>query len=150
MRVGTLHIGVSVLLLRHGRILLGKRLGSHGAGQWATPGGHLEYGETPQQCACRELKEETGLNIDRLRIGPWSHACFTQYQRQYATLLILARAQSGEPQCLEPEKCAGWQWFSPHALPAPLFLPLASAVADFGPALWDELRWPEVALPALF
>jgi len=37
----------------------------HNAGHWAFPKGHPEKGETPQQTAERELKEETGLNISR-------------------------------------------------------------------------------------
>ena len=42
-------------------IILGKRKNAHGDGEWAPPGGHLEFGETPIECAIRELKEETGL-----------------------------------------------------------------------------------------
>ena len=39
-------IGVGVIVLRGGRVLLGRRRGSHGADSWALPGGHLEEGET--------------------------------------------------------------------------------------------------------
>lgn len=35
----------------------------HQSGHWAFPKGHAELGETPQQTAVRELKEETGLGI---------------------------------------------------------------------------------------
>lgn len=38
----------------------------HHAGHWAFPKGHADLGETPQQTAERELKEETGLTIQRL------------------------------------------------------------------------------------
>ena len=43
------------------RILVGLRKGSHGAGQWALPGGWLEKGEEFLDCALRELREETGI-----------------------------------------------------------------------------------------
>ncbi|HEU5357581.1 MAG TPA: NUDIX domain-containing protein, partial [Gemmatimonadales bacterium] len=47
-------LGVGVLILREGKLLLGQRRGSHGAGTWAPPGGHLDSGESVEQCACRE------------------------------------------------------------------------------------------------
>lgn len=37
-------VGVAAVILREGRVLLGERIGSHGAHTWATPGGHLEWG----------------------------------------------------------------------------------------------------------
>jgi 8-oxo-dGTP diphosphatase len=56
-------VGVGVIVLRNGLVLLGRRIGSHGAGSWALPGGHLEFGESVEQCAAREVLEETGLDI---------------------------------------------------------------------------------------
>ncbi|TDC69636.1 NUDIX domain-containing protein [Micromonospora sp. KC606] len=45
----------------HGRILLQRRTDS---GNWSLPGGAMDIGETLQQCAVREVKEETGLDIE--------------------------------------------------------------------------------------
>lgn len=45
-------VGVGVLILRDGKVLLGRRKGSHGAGCWSAPGGHLEFGEVVEDCAC--------------------------------------------------------------------------------------------------
>ncbi|MTD29055.1 nucleotide triphosphate diphosphatase NUDT15 [Erwinia sorbitola] len=119
-------IGVGVLIFRDGKLLLGKRKGSHGAGDWATPGGHLEFGETPQQCAQREAAEETGLLLGECVQGPYTNNIFCSEQKHYVTLFMLAFEASGTPQRCEPDKCEGWQWFDPAALPQPLFAPLNS------------------------
>lgn len=38
-------IGVGVCIVKNNLVLMGKRSGSHGAGQWDFPGGHLEFNE---------------------------------------------------------------------------------------------------------
>ena len=42
-------VGVGVMVFKDGKILLAKRKGSHGAGEYAFPGGHLEFGESFEQ-----------------------------------------------------------------------------------------------------
>jgi 8-oxo-dGTP diphosphatase len=50
-----------VLLARGGEVLLVKRAYAPRAGAWCLPAGFMEYGETPEHCAVRELREETGI-----------------------------------------------------------------------------------------
>lgn len=119
-------IGVGVLIFRDGQVLLGKRKGSHGAGDWSAPGGHLEFGETPQQCAARETREECGLIIGDCVAGPYTNDIFPAGEKHYVTLFMLAYHATGTPECREPDKCEGWQWCDPAALPQPLFAPLNS------------------------
>jgi 8-oxo-dGTP diphosphatase len=117
--------GVGVLLLRDGKILLGRRRGSHGAGDWAPPGGHVDEGESAEATARREVLEETGLVIERTRVGPVTEDRFPE-GKHYLTTFVAADAPAGEPQNLEPTKCEGGAWFDWDGLPAPLFLPLLS------------------------
>jgi len=51
-----------VLLIEEGRVLLVRRKFDPRAGQWCLPAGFMEAGETPEQTAVRELREETGLD----------------------------------------------------------------------------------------
>jgi 8-oxo-dGTP diphosphatase len=123
-------VGVAAILIRDGRVLLGQRIGSHGAGSWALPGGHLEFGETPEDCARREVLEETGLVVATFERGPFVSDVFADERKHYVTLFVIARDVGGEPAIVEPDKCLGWQWFDWSALPAPLFLPLATLRAS--------------------
>jgi 8-oxo-dGTP diphosphatase len=120
-------VGVGVLVFdAAGRVLLGLRRGAHGAGTWSAPGGHLEWGESFEDCARREVAEETGLMLDELQAGPVTNDVFAAEGRHYATVVMLARHPGGTPQRLEPDKCERWDWFDWQALPEPLFAPLAS------------------------
>ncbi len=119
-------IGVSCLVEREGKFLLGLRKGSHGAGEWATPGGHLEFGESVEECARRELLEETGLTAGSVILGPWVENVMESSCKHYVTLFAYMRDCTGEPELLEPDKCDGWDWFSASEWPQPLFCPLVS------------------------
>lgn len=123
-------IGVGVIVLREGCVLLGERRGAHGAGSWALPGGHLEFGESIEDCAIRETLEETGLGLCKLQRGPYTSDVFVAEGRHYVTLFMLAEAEPGEARLLEPDKCAGWHWYRWSALPEPLFAPLATLQAS--------------------
>lgn len=117
-------VGVAAVIVRDGAILLGERIGSHGANTWATPGGHLEVGESIEQCAIRETQEETGLAIDFVRKLTFTNDVFEKEGKHYITLFVLAKARDGEPQVMEVDKCKQWQWFELDSLPEPLFLPI--------------------------
>jgi len=55
------------MIFKDGKVLLGRRKGSHGEGEYAWPGGHLEYMESIKECARREVREETGMEIKNIR-----------------------------------------------------------------------------------
>ncbi|MEO7065274.1 MAG: NUDIX hydrolase [Rhodanobacter sp.] len=129
-RTGSPLVGVGVIVVRNGLLLLGQRMGSHGAGTWALPGGHLEFGESVAQCAAREVREETGLELEVIRPGPYTNDVFASEGKHYVTLFVVAQSASGQPVVCEPDKCTGWQWFRWTELPTPLFQPLATLHAS--------------------
>lgn len=120
-------VGVGVIVLKEGKILLGERLASHGAGTYAIPGGHMEFGESFEETALRETAEETGLTdieIQDLVCVKSDHV----YGRHFVTIGMVAEWKSGEPIAIEPEKARNWQWYSPEELPENIFLPSKAVI----------------------
>ncbi|KAK4166324.1 Nudix hydrolase 1 [Cladorrhinum sp. PSN259] len=97
-----------------GNIVLGVRKGSHGAGTWQFPGGHLEVGESWSDCAERETLEETGLVVKAERFLAATNDVFDPAGKHYITIFMLCKRidENAEPQVLEPHKCESWSWKS--------------------------------------
>ncbi|MBA3958689.1 MAG: NUDIX domain-containing protein [Parachlamydiaceae bacterium] len=125
-------VGVGVVVIKEGKVLLGKRKGAHGAGNWSFPGGHLEFEEQVRDCAIRELEEETSLKAVSIQESHWVEDIMEKDNKHYITLYMIVTQFQGEPQLLEPHKCEGWQWFAWDALPSPLFVPIHSLIAKVG------------------
>ena len=123
-----------MLIRRDRKVLLGRRRGSHGAGTWALPGGHLEFQEELEACVRREVREETGLAVTNVRFGTLTNDIFEREARHYVTVFMVCDYASGELQNLEPEKCDEWGWFGWDELPRPLFLAMENVLkTDFTP-----------------
>lgn len=60
-----LKLATLVYALRDEQVLLVRRTGEPNRGLWVAPGGKLDIGESPDECAVREMREETGLVIER-------------------------------------------------------------------------------------
>ncbi len=61
-------VGVGGVIVHRGRVLLVRRGSEPLKGQWSIPGGMLELGEDLGEAARRELKEETGLEVEPLEV----------------------------------------------------------------------------------
>jgi len=57
-------VGVGAIAICDGKILLVKRGSKPGRGKWTVPGGLVEVGETVQETVVREVKEESGLDVE--------------------------------------------------------------------------------------
>ena len=117
-------VGVTVIVMKDNKVLLGKRKSAHGEGSWGFPGGHLELNESIEDCVRRETQEETGLTLDEVVMGPFTNDIFEQQDKHYVTLFTLSRLANGEARVMEPDKCEQWEWFTWDNLPQPLFLPI--------------------------
>lgn len=123
-------IGVGAIIKKGDKILFGKRKNAHGDGTWSFPGGHLEFGESVEDCAKRETEEETGLIINNFKKTIFTEDVFEKENKHYITLYAMAEIYEGEPIVAEPEKCEGWEWFSWDNPPQPLFIPIENLLKD--------------------
>jgi len=113
-------VGIGVMIMKDGKVLLGKRKGSFGSGEYAFPGGHLEYMESFLECAKRETREESGIEIKNVQFKYLGN--LKEYTpKHFIHVGIIADWESGEPNIMEPYKCDGWGWYDLNNLPTPLF-----------------------------
>ena len=127
--------GVGVVLFKGNKVLIGERMGSHGAGVYSFPGGHLEAKDALTHhpigglgvCAEREVLEETGIICRAFSIDHFRDDLFTTFdilsedgKKIYTTPYILAEYLHGGTHQLfgnkevvvprEPNKCKRWEW----------------------------------------
>lgn len=116
-------VGLGIVLInKEGKVLIGKRKGSH-AQKYSIPGGHLELGETFEQCAIREIKEETDLDVTNpVVIGVTNNLeTFKEEGKHYISIIVLVTEFIGELKNMEPDKNEEWLWCNPQDLPQPHF-----------------------------
>jgi 8-oxo-dGTP diphosphatase len=126
-------VGLGVIIVnKDGKILIGKRKGKH-APYYSIPGGHLENGETFEDGAKREIKEETGLILKNAKVIGVTNNLET-YKKEgihNISVHVLCTDVEGKEKVLEPNKCEGWKWTSPKNLPKPHFDASKMAVENY-------------------
>lgn len=134
-------VGIGVFVFKDGKFLMGQRRGAHGAGHWSIPGGHLEFGETFEETATREVLEETGVNITNVRFGAVTNDHFKEEDKHYVTVWMLSDWKSGKERITEPDKFVEMRWRDFDTLPEPLFLPWKQLLySQFIDAMKHELK----------
>ncbi|WP_405824491.1 NUDIX domain-containing protein [Streptomyces sp. NBC_00838] len=141
-------VGVHLLLQdEHGRILLGLRHpdSPYAGGMWHFLAGHCER-ESAITCLVREAKEEAGLVIDPsdVEFAHLVHLVDSPRAQPRIQLIFRARAWSGTPETLEPDRCAEWRWWHPTDLPeqvVPYTRAAINGIAAGHP--YSEMGWGE-------
>jgi 8-oxo-dGTP diphosphatase len=116
-------VGVGVFVWKDGKFLMGQRIGKHGQGSWSVPGGWLEYRESFEDCAKREIAEETGMKITNVHFVALTNNIFKDEDVHSLTVWLESDWVSGEPTILEPDKFVRQEWHIFKDLPSPLFMP---------------------------
>lgn len=117
-------VGVGIIVRRNDEVLLLRRKNVHGEGTWSTPGGHLDPGETPEECAVREVREETGVEVGSVRFLAITNDVFKKEKRHYVTVWMEATYLSGTETVAAEHEMSEVGWYPATSLPNNLFLSL--------------------------
>lgn len=115
-----------VYLLREGaagtEVLLQLRQGTgYMDGHWAAAAGHVERGETAEQAARREVREEVAVeDLVLTFVTAMQRTAHDLPIDERVDFFFTARSWTGEPRIVEPAKCADLRWFALDALPEPV------------------------------
>lgn len=136
-------VGFGVMLLKNNKVLLGKRNDDaekadsalHGEGTWTMPGGKLEFGEGFEEGAKREVLEETGIMLDKVKLICVNNDMVMNSEKpaHFVTLGFFADENyfKGEAKVMEPDEIVEWRWFDLNELPKNLFFPSAEILENY-------------------
>ncbi|MDD5177711.1 MAG: NUDIX domain-containing protein [Candidatus Nanoarchaeia archaeon] len=133
-RVGA---GIGVMMLRNNKVLLGKRHDNpgkadsalHGEGTWTMPGGRLEFGESFEDGAEREVLEETGIKLRKFGV-----ICVNNERLKdahFVTIGLFSEDFEGDPRVMEPDEITEWKWFELDKLPNNIFFPSKKILENY-------------------
>jgi ADP-ribose pyrophosphatase YjhB (NUDIX family) len=97
-----------IITNRDGKVLLLEHILRPGSG-WGIPGGFIEHGEQPDAAIRREIREETGLELENLK--------FLRVRTLHRHIEMLFRAESSGTARVLSREIKGFGWFEPDAMP---------------------------------
>ncbi|MGP8250760.1 MAG: NUDIX hydrolase [Terracidiphilus sp.] len=129
-------VGVGAVIVNDGRVLLVRRGRDPMKGHWTLPGGVLEVGESLAQGVAREVREETGLEVDVLELVELLDRIHREDSRvrfHYVIADYLCRVTGGELRAASDADAVRWveraEWNSHSAL---LLDPITARVIEKG------------------
>jgi len=132
-------VGFGVMMLKDGKVLLGKRHEDptktvfKETGTWTMPGGKLDYQEDLYEGAKREVKEETDIELKNCKV-----ICINNDMNEHAhfiTIGLLAVHEKGDfegwAKVMEPDEIVEWKWFGTNELPEKIYFPSAHVLDNY-------------------
>ena len=117
---------VDVIIVQESKIILIERANEPYG--WALPGGFVDYGETLEAAAIREILEETNMRATNITpLGAYSDPA--RDPRQHTITFVFVAFCSGDPRAGDDAKDA--RWFPLDSLPSPICFDHAEIIRDF-------------------
>lgn len=144
-------VGVAAVIINaKNEVLMGYRTGKHAPNRWAFAGGHMEFGETVEETAVREVLEETDLKVSPIQHDllnkTYGSYLYKDEDKHYVTLFVPCRIVGGTLTNMEPEKCSQWKWFDVLNLPSPMMESIPDSlfnlptIASYSFKTWADLE----------
>lgn len=140
-KVKKMGMGFGVMILRDNKVLLGQRHPDpvkadsvmRGEGTWTMPGGKLDFGESFEEGARREVLEEIGVEIQTSDLEVISLSNDIVPDAHFVTIGMICKnfPKDAEARVMEPDEITKWQWFPLDGLPAPLFKPSEKVLNNY-------------------
>jgi len=119
----------AAIILIDGKLVLVKRKYEPFAGLWSLPSGFMEYGESAQECAAREAKEETNLKI---KTGPLVGVYSGVDDPRCHVILVVYQGQAMTSNMVAGDDASQIELFNPKSLPRDIaFKAHRYAIRDF-------------------
>jgi ADP-ribose pyrophosphatase YjhB (NUDIX family) len=132
-------LAVSAAIVRDGQVLLVRRARPPAEGLFSLPGGVVEIGETLAQAVAREVREETGLEIEPVGLAGFRETIVrdtdARVERHFVILPFAARWLAGE--LTLNEELSEARWLAPAALAG---LPTTPGLGEIVAAAFERLR----------
>src|SRR5512139_2201437 len=133
-------LGVNVAIFKDGKVLLTRREDFR---VWCLPGGSVDPNETVAQAGIREVREETGLEVELVRmVGIYSRPGW--HDGGYH-IVVFAAAQIGGEMQPAPREVIEMGWFAPDELPARLLIGQRGRILDAASGLGGSVAVSESA-----
>ena len=107
---------VGAVVVRRDAILLVQRANPPNAGTWSVPGGKIEFEETARAAVAREVREETGLDVDVGAFAGWFEGI--REGMHFVALDFFATPRASDPVPVAGDDAAGARWVPLEEVPA--------------------------------
>jgi mutator protein MutT len=104
-------VGVGAVIVRDGRVLLVQRATEPALGRWSIPGGLIEVGEMITEAVVREVREETGLEVEPVELVELLdriHRDGDRVRYHYVIADYLCRVAGGTPKAASDAAAVRW------------------------------------------
>lgn len=105
----TVKATVGAIIERDNKLLLTKRNHEPFKEYWCIPGGHIDFGETPEEAIKREVKEETGLTVKSLNFFGYYSEIYKEIN-WHAVVLIFTCETEGDVE-IDLNEVKEYKWF---------------------------------------